>query len=153
MGVRSQLPKYFKVENLQNPWVPNRDFTGVRSTPHSHSHKGARTARFEAHAQRHLDAHRRRCELVLQKLSRLRGGMADLRSLFVGLPALLLIWNVSRGVTLSANRRNNQERCGFKVKKKPQYNCWCRNLLPVSRAPVQVSAHFSMCSLSYVFFT
>ncbi|XP_019734877.1 interleukin-17 receptor D isoform X1 [Hippocampus comes] len=40
--------------------------------------------------------------------------MADLRSLFVGLPALLLIWSVTRGVTLSANRRNNQERCGFK---------------------------------------
>ncbi|XP_061544573.1 interleukin-17 receptor D isoform X1 [Phycodurus eques] len=42
--------------------------------------------------------------------------MAASRLLFVCLPALLLVWNhVSRGATLAGNRRNNQERCGFKT--------------------------------------
>ncbi|XP_057702499.1 interleukin-17 receptor D isoform X1 [Corythoichthys intestinalis] len=41
--------------------------------------------------------------------------MAAPRSLFVCLPALLVLWNVSGGDTLSGNRRNNQEGCGFQM--------------------------------------
>ncbi|XP_049588921.1 interleukin-17 receptor D [Syngnathus scovelli] len=41
--------------------------------------------------------------------------MAAPHALFVCLPAFLLIWNVLCEATLSGSRRNNQERCGFKM--------------------------------------
>ncbi|XP_061689588.1 interleukin-17 receptor D [Syngnathoides biaculeatus] len=41
--------------------------------------------------------------------------MAASRLLLLFLPGLLLVWNDCRGATLAGNRRNNQERCGFKM--------------------------------------
>lgn len=54
--------------------------------------------------------------LRASELCRLEGGMASSRSFFISLSAPYLLLYFCCGVTISGNKRGNQDRCAFKVK-------------------------------------